>query len=243
MPGALDQVEPVDVLVGALLLDHEHRRPQREHVVQRGDVEVAAADLGPGELAGCHGGILACSWSTGRVRFGVHLPLMDLGGPRWGVEALVEYAETATCPGLRGRSAPTTTWCSARRGWTGPPHSQPSLLRPATPDWCTTVANPVVRGPAALAKTLAALDVLSGGRVVAGLGPGSSARDYEVAGVPFEERWPRFDDALAGDGGRCCAVMPYEGRFYQLSLRRSHPCRCNPEGSRCGWPAGDPATG
>jgi alkanesulfonate monooxygenase SsuD/methylene tetrahydromethanopterin reductase-like flavin-dependent oxidoreductase (luciferase family) len=48
-----------------------------------------------------------------------------------------------------------------------------------------------------LAKALAALDVLSDGRVVAGVGPGSSARDYAAAGVPFEDRWPRFDEAVA----------------------------------------------
>ena len=60
----------------------------------------------------------------------------------------------------------------------------------------TTVANPVVRGPVGLSKLLAGLDVLSGGRLVAGLGPGSSARDYASVGIPFEERWPRFDEAL-----------------------------------------------
>jgi alkanesulfonate monooxygenase SsuD/methylene tetrahydromethanopterin reductase-like flavin-dependent oxidoreductase (luciferase family) len=61
----------------------------------------------------------------------------------------------------------------------------------------TTVALVVVRGPAPLAKALTAVDVMSGGRVIAGVGPGSSARDYEAVGVPFEERWPRFDEAVA----------------------------------------------
>jgi alkanesulfonate monooxygenase SsuD/methylene tetrahydromethanopterin reductase-like flavin-dependent oxidoreductase (luciferase family) len=61
----------------------------------------------------------------------------------------------------------------------------------------TTVSLAVVRGPAQLAKTLAAIDVLSEGRLVAALGPGSSERDYAVAGVPFEERWTRFDEAIA----------------------------------------------
>jgi alkanesulfonate monooxygenase SsuD/methylene tetrahydromethanopterin reductase-like flavin-dependent oxidoreductase (luciferase family) len=61
----------------------------------------------------------------------------------------------------------------------------------------TTVALVVVRGPVALAKTLAALDILAEGRLAAGLGPGSSARDYAAAGVPFEERWKRFDEAVA----------------------------------------------
>ena len=61
----------------------------------------------------------------------------------------------------------------------------------------TTIALSVVRGPVALAKTLAAIDILSGGRLIAGVGPGSSSRDYEAVGIPFEERWPRFDASVA----------------------------------------------
>jgi alkanesulfonate monooxygenase SsuD/methylene tetrahydromethanopterin reductase-like flavin-dependent oxidoreductase (luciferase family) len=60
----------------------------------------------------------------------------------------------------------------------------------------TTVSLPVVRGPVQTAKTLAALDVLSGGRLLAGVGPGSSPRDYAAAGVVFQERWGRFDEAI-----------------------------------------------
>ena len=61
----------------------------------------------------------------------------------------------------------------------------------------TTVSLVSLRGPVPLAKTLAALDLLSGGRVVAGVGPGSSERDYDAVGVPYEERWKRFDEATA----------------------------------------------
>src|SRR5688572_10748283 len=53
----------------------------------------------------------------------------------------------------------------------------------------TTVSLAVLRGPVQLAKTLTAIDVLSEGRLVAGLGPGSSAKDYAILGIPFEERW------------------------------------------------------
>jgi alkanesulfonate monooxygenase SsuD/methylene tetrahydromethanopterin reductase-like flavin-dependent oxidoreductase (luciferase family) len=60
----------------------------------------------------------------------------------------------------------------------------------------TTVSLVVLRGPVALAKTLAALDVLSEGRLIATLAPGSSKRDYDLLGIPFEERWKRFDDAV-----------------------------------------------
>ena len=61
----------------------------------------------------------------------------------------------------------------------------------------TTVSLVALRGPVPLAKTLAALDVLSEGRVIAGVGPGSSARDYEAIGLPYDERWQRFDEATA----------------------------------------------
>jgi alkanesulfonate monooxygenase SsuD/methylene tetrahydromethanopterin reductase-like flavin-dependent oxidoreductase (luciferase family) len=61
----------------------------------------------------------------------------------------------------------------------------------------TTVALVALRGPVPLAKTLTALDLLSGGRVIAGVGPGSSERDYDAIGVPYEERWERFDEAVA----------------------------------------------
>ena len=50
----------------------------------------------------------------------------------------------------------------------------------------TTVALAVVRGPVALAKTLGAIDRLSGGRLVVAVGPGSSAQDYEAVGIDFE---------------------------------------------------------
>src|SRR4051794_1047342 len=60
----------------------------------------------------------------------------------------------------------------------------------------TTIALVSLRGPVPLAKTLAALDLLSDGRVIAGVGPGSSQRDYDAVGVAFEERWGRFDEAV-----------------------------------------------
>ena len=64
-------------------------------------------------------------------------------------------------------------------------------------DLITTVSLVALRGPVPLAKTLQALDVLSDGRVIAGVGPGSSERDYDALGLPFEERWARFDEATA----------------------------------------------
>jgi alkanesulfonate monooxygenase SsuD/methylene tetrahydromethanopterin reductase-like flavin-dependent oxidoreductase (luciferase family) len=63
-------------------------------------------------------------------------------------------------------------------------------------DLATTVSLPVVRGPVPLAKTLGAIDRLSGSRLIACVGPGSSARDYAAVGIPFEERWKRLEEAI-----------------------------------------------
>jgi alkanesulfonate monooxygenase SsuD/methylene tetrahydromethanopterin reductase-like flavin-dependent oxidoreductase (luciferase family) len=39
------------------------------------------------------------------------------------------------------------------------------------------------------AQSLSTIDILSSGRLfAAGVGPGSHKRDYDVCGVPFEER-------------------------------------------------------
>ena len=79
----------------------------------------------------------------------------------------------------------------------------------------TTASLPVLRGPVQLAKTPAALDILSGGCLVAGVGPGSSPGDYAAAGIGFPERWRRFDEAL-----KVLRVLPrddgagFEGEFY-----------------------------
>jgi len=82
----------------------------------------------------------------------------------------------------------------------------------------TTVCLPAVRGPAQAAKAFAALDVLSGGRFVAGVGPGSSERDYIVGGVPSEDRFSRFEEAV-----RALRALlgrdrePFDGRFYSTA--------------------------
>lgn len=102
------------------------------------------------------------------------------------------------------------------RPWLDGPTALTSVLAvTGEMDLMTTVALPVVRGPVVLAKSMAAIDILSGGRLIVGVGPGSSARDYDAVGVPFEERWKRLDEAVEAlralwrEGG-----PPFEGDFY-----------------------------
>lgn len=60
----------------------------------------------------------------------------------------------------------------------------------------TSAALPVVRGARAYAAAMLTLERLAPGRVVAGVGPGSSPADYRLADVPWDERWTRFDHSL-----------------------------------------------
>jgi alkanesulfonate monooxygenase SsuD/methylene tetrahydromethanopterin reductase-like flavin-dependent oxidoreductase (luciferase family) len=146
------------------------------------------------------------------VQVGVHLPLMDFGAQRLDIDHLVHYVETATALGFDAVSANDhmlfgTPWLD------GPTALAAVVSCSGDAQLFTTVANPVTRGPVALAKALAGLDVMSGGRLVAGLGPGSSARDYESVGIPFEERWPRFDEALRAIRALLRGES-FHGRFY-----------------------------
>ncbi len=95
----------------------------------------------------------------------------------------------------------------------------------------TTIVNAVVRGPVQLAKTLAAIDLLSGGRLMVGVGPGSYRPDYEVVGIPWEERWPRFDEAIRALRSLWSPdEEPFEGRFYSTRGMRLEPAPAQPGG-------------
>ena len=127
--------------------------------------------------------------------YGVHLPLIALNGQRWSLRGLLEYTEIAERLGFRALTV--NDHLLFPRPWLDGPTALAAVLgRTGQMDLATTVALPVVRGPVALAKSLAAIDLLSGGRLVVGVGPGSSARDYAAVGIPFEERWKRLDEAV-----------------------------------------------
>lgn len=126
---------------------------------------------------------------------GVHLPLMDLDGAGFSWDRLAGTVETARQCGFAAVSAndhllfpaPWLDGLTALAAVAG---------RAGSLELMTSLALPVLRGPAWLAKALVALDLLAAGRVVAGVGPGSSRADYAAAGVPFPDRWPRFDETV-----------------------------------------------
>jgi alkanesulfonate monooxygenase SsuD/methylene tetrahydromethanopterin reductase-like flavin-dependent oxidoreductase (luciferase family) len=88
------------------------------------------------------------------------------------------------------------------------------------------------------AKLLAALDLLSGGRLIAGVGPGSSARDYAAAGVPFDERWKRFDESIRALRSLLSEPAPdFTGTFYSTEGVVLEPRPASPTGPPI-WLAG-----
>jgi alkanesulfonate monooxygenase SsuD/methylene tetrahydromethanopterin reductase-like flavin-dependent oxidoreductase (luciferase family) len=129
------------------------------------------------------------------MQYGAHLPLIAFDGVAWTLADLSAYARRAAA--LEYRFLCANDHLVFGRPWLdGPTALAATLEASADMTIATTVALPVIRGPVQTAKALAALDRLSGGRLVAGVGPGSSPRDYAAAGVPFEERWKRFDEAV-----------------------------------------------
>ena len=146
--------------------------------------------------------------------YGAHLPLIRFGGQPWSLRGLLEYTETAERLGFRALAV-NDHLIFARPWLDGPTAMATVLTRTGQMELATTVALPIVRGPVALAKSMAAIDLLSGGRLLVGLGPGSSARDYAAVGIPFEQRWKRLEEAILmmralwhEEGS------PFEGEFY-----------------------------
>ena len=50
--------------------------------------------------------------------------------------------------------------------------------------------------PVELAKVISTLDVLSGGRVNLSIGVGHAVKEFEILGIPFDERGPMTDESL-----------------------------------------------
>jgi len=73
------------------------------------------------------------------------------------------------------------------------------------------------RNPVVLAKELASVDVLSGGRLVVGIGAGYLRPEFDAVGAPFAERGARTDEAI--DVLRALWTQPkprFAGRFFRF---------------------------
>jgi probable F420-dependent oxidoreductase len=81
--------------------------------------------------------------------------------------------------------------------------------------------------PVVLAKEMATVDVLSGGRVELGLGAGWMISDYEQSGIPYDEpavRVDRFEEGLAVIKGLLGPdPVTFEGTHYRITAMDGLP--------------------
>ena len=81
----------------------------------------------------------------------------------------------------------------------------------------TSILVITMRQPVVLAKELATLDVLSGGRLIFGCGAGWMREEFEALNVPFEKHGPRMAEYL--EVIRRCWTEDdpsFRGRYYRL---------------------------
>ena len=79
-----------------------------------------------------------------------------------------------------------------------------------------------LRNPVLLAKQLASVDVVSGGRLLFGIGIGNLAFEFAAVGMPFDHKGRRAEEALAAmralwTGG------DFHGRYFAFSGMRAEP--------------------
>ncbi len=164
------------------------------------------------------------------MQFGVHLPQLGWDDEPVTLDRVISVATAAERLGFGTLTA--NDHLVYGRSWLDGPTALAAVLTSAPGvRLMTSVALPVVRGPFALAKTLGAIDLLSGGRLDAGLGPGSSESDYALVRVPFGERWVRFDEAVAAIRALWDRdAPPFVGRYYDTTGVTLSPPPAQPKG-------------
>jgi probable F420-dependent oxidoreductase len=134
------------------------------------------------------------------LKFGVHLPQ---SGPAASAQAVSRVAEHAESLGF------DDVWVSDHlalpKGAPYPPSSY--ILEPlVTLTWAAAATERIglgtsvlvlpLRPPVLLAKGLASLDLMSGGRLTVGAAAGWLEAEFDALGVPFRERGARTDETL-----------------------------------------------
>jgi probable F420-dependent oxidoreductase len=96
---------------------------------------------------------------------------------------------------------------------------------------CTGILLLALRHPLHVAKSVSTLDVLSGGRVILGVGLGWLAEEFEALGIPFSERVGRLRESVGilrslWRSGK----LQHEGRYFRFAEVSSFPQPLQPEG-------------
>lgn len=103
--------------------------------------------------------------------------------------------------------------------------------RTTTVRLCTGILILPQRHPAVTAKEVATLDVLSNGRVSLGVGVGWLKEEFDVLGIPFEERAGRTDEAIQALRAFWTEDEPtFHGEHYNFDAAKSYPRPVQPGG-------------
>ncbi len=79
--------------------------------------------------------------------------------------------------------------------------------------------------PLEIAKRYGTLDKVSNGRLILGVGVGRLKEEFDLLGVPFDDRGPRGDDALRALRASLSVPEPaYHGEFYSFGGMVVDPC-------------------
>ncbi len=169
------------------------------------------------------------------MELGLNLPYvegsMDGQTPRW--TDILAMARTAEAIGFDalwvsdhvGFGDPTGEWQGAWESWTLLAALAASTRRVALGPYVLAVP---LRNPAVLAKMAETLDEVSGGRLILGLGAGWNEAEFTSYGIPFDDRFQRFEDGL-----RVITDMLRSGRStLDGDTIRTRSARLEPRGPR-----------
>jgi alkanesulfonate monooxygenase len=160
-------------------------------------------------------------------KFGVFLPsLYDVKPPS--LETLCAYAERAEALGLDSlwvidhlfRAAPSyrVTWLEPLTVLTA------VAARTRRVTLGTAILVLPLRDPVILAKQVASLDVLTGGRVVLGVGTGWNEQEFAACGIPYAERGRRAEEMVELLKRLWTEErVTFEGRHYRVRDIRIEP--------------------
>ncbi|MGA7900123.1 MAG: TIGR03619 family F420-dependent LLM class oxidoreductase [Nitrososphaeraceae archaeon] len=88
----------------------------------------------------------------------------------------------------------------------------------------TCLIDMLFHNPVVLARRFATLDILSDGRLIAGLGIGWSKDEYDVCGIPYKNRGDRADEFLQVLSRIWTSdVVEYEGKYYNIPASKIGP--------------------
>ena len=88
----------------------------------------------------------------------------------------------------------------------------------------TSVIDMLFHDPVILARRFATLDILSGGRAIAGCGIGSSKDECQASNIPFKDRGKRADEYLQIlENIWTEDIVEFRGQFYDIPASKISP--------------------